>query len=137
MEIPKSQKGFTLIELMVSVAVCVTALITIVWGNNYIQKVNHESFQRMVALQDAHQIIERIRVNANSGVFPASVTAAFPHNQLVAGFTNVVNNLPNEQVRVTYVDPTADPLDLSVVVSWQSGTRTVSATLSSFVTQRQ
>lgn len=125
--------GFTLIELMITMAVIVLALVGYIGANSAIQRSDEAAFERSVALQDANRVLEQIRNAAASGTFPQNVTSAFPNASTVAGFTS----LTNQQVLVSYADTSADPLDVTVTVTWQrSGLRSVSAALRSLVTQR-
>lgn len=129
----KREDGFTLIELMITVLVVVLALVGYVGANIAIQQTGEGTFERSVAMQDANQVIERIRNTAASGQFPDDVTASFPNGDTVDGF----DTLTNEQVTVSYADPDADPLDVTVNVSWLgNGRRPVSAALRTYVTQR-
>jgi type IV pilus assembly protein PilV len=129
----KSQAGFTLIEIMIAMVVAALALVGYVGGNMAVQQAARGQFERSVAMQDANQVIEQIRNAAVNGTFPGNVTAAFPNNGQVGGFTG----LSNEQVTVTYTNTTADPLDVTVTVAWQeNGVRNVTQSLRTLVTQR-
>lgn len=129
----KHQKGFTLIELMIALLVATLAIGGYIASNIVIQRNADSAFERTVALQDANQIIERMRSIAQSGTFPANVTAAFPQNSTVSGFLN----LTNEQVTVSYADPAVNPLDATVTVVWTSHTQRQETTaLRTYITQR-
>ena len=91
------------------------------------------SYRFNMALQDANQIVERIRSSAAAGTFPTNVITAFPNNGTVSGFTN----LTNETVTVSYANAAANPLDVRVQVQWlENGRRTVNAHVRTLVTQR-
>ncbi len=129
----KNQKGFTVIELMVSLFIVTLAIAGYIGANVFLQRNADEAFERTVAVQDAHRVIERMRNTAQTGTFPGNVTAAFPQGAAVAGFTN----LTAEQVTVTYVNTTANPLDATVAVTWTSVTRRAMTTaLRTLITQR-
>lgn len=129
----KQEKGFSLIEVLISLVVLSVILIGIMIGNAVIQKSSEAAFQRTRAMQDANQVMEQIRKTSRTGSFPSNVTAAYPNNGTVSGFSS----LSNESVRVSYVSTTTNPLDVTVTVSWrENGTRNVSTTLNALVTQR-
>ncbi len=126
-------EGFTFVELMVTAAVVSIVLLGFVSGNMAIQRTSDGAFERAVAVQDANRVVERIRDAAKTGQFPGNVTGTFPNNATVGGF----NALDSEQVRVNYADSSANPLDVTVTVTWmQNGTRQAAEALRTFVTQR-
>lgn len=125
--------GFTLIELMITMVIVILALVGYIGANTAVNHRSEEAFEKTVALQDAHAVVEMIRNVTLNGQFPDGVTQAFPNNGAVAGF----NNLRNEQILVMYANTAADPLDVTVRVSWLSrGQRQVSTDLRTFVTRR-
>lgn len=134
MDKPKcGQRGFTLVEVMITMVVVILALGGYVWANVNVQQASDVRFEKSVALQDASRVIEQIRLSAATGQFPANVVAAFPNNGQVAGF----NNLTNEQVTVSYASTVSDPLDVTIAVAWQeAGRRPTNISIRSLVTQR-
>ena len=129
----KNEKGFTFIELAIAMFVVALVILGFMGANTGIQKASEAAYQRTVALQDANRVIELIRNVAVGGQFPANVTAVYPNRSQVAGFTN----LPGERVIVNYVNPAADPLDVTVTISWvENGIRNVNTALRTYVTQR-
>lgn len=130
----KHEKGFTLIELVIAVMVCVIAVLSVLGANTVVQRNTDVQFQRATAMQDAHRIIERMRTASLNGAFPANVVTNFPNGAAVAGFAN----LTNEQITVAYVNTLTDPLDVRVTVSWlENGLRPASITMDSLMTQRE
>ena len=102
-------------------------------ANTYIQTQGDVMYERMVAYQDAHRVIESMRSTSLTGNFPANVTAGFPSGASVNGF----NNLTNEQVTVSYANTNNDPLDITVTTSWrEQGLRNASIQLRTLMTQR-
>ena len=129
----KGQLGFTLIELMIAMVVTVLALVGFVGAGVAVQQGDESAFERTIALQDANQVVERMRNTALTGNFPTNVVAVYPNNGLVAGF----NGLTNEQIRVVYANTAANPLDVTVTVTWlERGRRAVNTSLRSLLTQR-
>lgn len=129
----KNEKGFTFIELMITMVVVVLVLLGFMAANANIQQASESAYQRTVALQDANRVIELMRDAAATGIFPANVTAVYPNGGAVAGFTN----LPGQQVVVSYVNAGANPLDVTVTVSWlENGIRNVNTALRTYITQR-
>lgn len=130
---PRGCAGFTLVELLISILLIAVGLLGMVLANTYIQKTSETAYERMVATQDAHRVIEMIRNVSQTGNFPSNVTGAFPSGAAVPGFSN----LSGEAVVVTYANPAADPLDLTVTTTWrEQGLRTTSTQLRTLMTQR-
>ena len=130
----KGKNGFALLELMIAVAVIAVGLLAMLLANTSSRQMGEGMNERMVALQDAHRVVELIRNTSATGAFPANVTAAYPAGAAVPG----LNNLTNERVTVAYADRTADPLDITVTVNWRSrGIRNISTQLRTLVTQRE
>ncbi len=130
---PLKQQGFTLIELMIALAVTALAIVGYIGANLIVQQNSEALFEKTLALQDASRVIEQMRNAAQTGQFPNNVTGVFPNGAQVTGF----NNLTNEQVIVTYASSTANPLDATVTVTWLSnGRRATTTALRTFITQR-
>lgn len=133
MKLLKSQNGFTLIEVMITMAVMAAALLAVLTANAMISQTSEGAYQRLVAIQDANQVIERMRNTAATGTFPGNVTAAYPNGGNVAGFTS----LPNETVTVSYASAITNPLDVTVTVNYlENGRRAANTALRSVMTQR-
>ena len=128
-----NQAGFTLIELMIALFITALAIMGYISTNGIIQKNSETAFERSVATQDAHRVIEQMRNAAQSGIFPGNVTGTYSNGGTVAGFTN----LTGETITVTYADTTTDPLDATITVTWTSTTGRASTTgLRTLITQR-
>lgn len=129
----REERGFTLVEVMITMAVSVLFIGFLLGSNILIQKANTISHQKTLALQDATQVLERIRNASENGLFPNNVLAAFPNNGTVAGFSNMTD----ETVQVRYVSTTANPLDVQITVNWtDESNHPVSYSLNSLVAQR-
>lgn len=134
------EKGFTFIELMIAMVVAVLMLLGVMAANSAVQKASEAGHQRVNALQDANQVIERMRNTAQTGSFPSNVVAIYPNNGTVSGFSS----LTSETVTVSYADRNGDgiatnddPLDVTVTVAWsENGERTTNTALRTLLTQR-
>jgi prepilin-type N-terminal cleavage/methylation domain-containing protein len=135
-----TEKGLTLVEILIAMVVASLVLTGILVGNSVIQKNSEAVFQRNRAFQDAHQVLEEIRRVAQTGNFPSNVVSAYSNGGTVAGFTA----LSNESVRVNYTDVNGDgnatndnPLDVTVTVNWnENGIRTATNSIRAMVTQQ-
>lgn len=131
----KFKRGFTLIELLITVFIGIVILSVYLTSNITLQQTTEEAFERVVAAQDAQQVIERIRNAAKTGAFPANVTgsATYANSATFPEF----DNLNQEQVQVRYANPAADPLDATVSVTWVTyGGRQDTLAVRALVTQR-
>lgn len=130
----RNSRGFTLIEVMVTLFVAAIAIAGYIGSNIATQRQAAELHERAIAAQEAQRVIEQIRDKAGTNNFPGDVVAAFPNGGTVAG----MNALPNEQIRVDYVNPAATPLDTTVTVTWQShASRQQTAALRAYITKRK
>ena len=132
----QKNRGFTLIELMITMVVAVVGLLSLMAANVVIEQRSDATFVRTLAIQDAHQVIEQMRNAADT----ASSDEPFQTNVTRVGASAAasVRNLPkiyndnkqivdNEQIVLCYRnsdgsrcdETTADPLDVTVTVTWQ------------------
>ena len=129
----RRSKGFMLLEVMIALAVIGLGLLGVMLTNVNVQKMSELGYERVVATQDAHRVLELVRNASATGNFPSNVTQAFPNGGRIAGFSNLIG----EQVVVTYANPTTDPLDIMVTASWlEGGRRNTSIQLRTLMTQR-
>lgn len=126
--------GFTLIELMIALAVLSLVIAGYIQANITAQRNSEEMNERTVAIQDANRIIEEMRTIATSpGTFPSNVVTAYPNNVSSTPFTN----LSGEMVTVSYTDPTENPLSATITVAWLSYTgRQNTTSIKTYITQR-
>lgn len=129
----KTNRGFTLIELLIAALVLFVALGMVIGATSNMSQSNELAYQEVIALQDAHRVIEQMRAQAANGTFPANVTGAFPQNQALVGF----NSLAGEQVVVSYANTTANPLNITVTVTWNAVTKAFGGTTSTRTMTRQ
>lgn len=127
------QRGFTFVELIVTMVVALIVILGFVGASSAVQTASTAVFERTIAVQDAHRVIEDMRQTAASGSFPSNVVAAYPNSGAVSGYSN----LTSEAVTVTYASTTANPLDVTVTVTYkENSTRDVSSQLRTYMTQR-
>ncbi len=124
-------KGFTVLELLFVMAIMIPALLGIIGVNLFAIRAGESARQITKAIQDANTTIERIRDTSKQSL--AQVTSTYPNGQTVSGFSN----LTSEQVVVTYANTSADPLAVTVTVTWSDRGRTMSRALTTQVTKRQ
>ncbi len=124
------RRGFTFIEILFAVAIVIPVLLGIIGVTVYSLRVTDSARMITTAVQDAHTVIERIRNISGNGL--SQVTATYPSGQAVAGF----NNLTAEQIVVTYPNAAADPLAVTVTVTWSDQNRNMSRSLWTQVTRR-
>lgn len=132
-KVSRNSSGFTLIEIMIALFVASLAIVAYVGTNIIVHRSTEEMHERTIAIQNANQVIERMRNTTRTVSFPSGLVAAFPDGGAVAGF----NNLANEQVTVSYDSTTANPLNVTVTVGWLSyGGRQSTKTVQTYITQR-
>ncbi len=128
-----NERGFTLIELMITALVVVAAVVSFMGATTALANTNTASYQRNVAIQDANLILEQMRDLAASGTFPGNVTGTFANNSTDSSYTN----LPSETITISYADAAANPLDATIQVSYQENSRrSTSVSIRSYITQR-
>ena len=127
-------RGFTLIEVMMTVFVASISLISILGTNLVLQQANQVTFERVTAVQDAQQAIEQMRDAATYGKFPDNVETSLPAGSDLPGFSN----LTDESVTVSYNSLADELVDVTVVVNWTDNqTRPMSYTMKTLLTQRE
>ena len=123
--------GFTLVELMIAIAIFASALVSLVGAYIGFFILSETSRTREIATADAQSLLERMR---NISPFTnGAVQAQFPGGTPVAGYAN----LSNEQVVVTYPNPAAVPLEVRVQVNWDLRARPLSLQLSGLMRGRR
>lgn len=123
----QKKRGFTLIELVITMVVAVGGLLSLMAANIAMEQRSDAAFVRTLAIQDANQVIEQMRNAADT-----ASSEPFQTNVTTAGASAAANvrSLPavyNEQIVPCYRnsdgsrcdETTADPLDVIVTVTWQ------------------
>lgn len=109
-------KGFSLIELMISAAILVIAIVPVlVLFYNYLVVMDMARNTTM-AVSDASFILESIR--STDPFTTSNVLGAYPQGGDASARIGPVK-LKNETVIVSYQDTSADPLVVTVQVNWQ------------------
>jgi len=130
-----NKKAFTLAELMIATAVMVGVAVPVLWlFLNYLILMDMNK-NTTIAINDASCILENIR---NVDPFtPSNVTVNYPQGQDLSGRIGP-KKLRNEAIYVTYQNPGADPLTITVTVNWQDEVKIRNRSLSfaTIMTQR-
>lgn len=135
----RNQKGFTLIEVMITTAVVTLALVGLLAANMQIRLASMAAYERSVATRHAHEVIERMRTASDGSL--SDVTSTFSNGGTVSSSnyltTSSTELLKNETVVVSYVSTSADPLDTTVTVTWlERGVRTATLPVRTLITKR-
>lgn len=133
----KNEKGFTLFELLIAAVILFVAFILALQASTSLNQGNELAQQTVIALEDAHRAIEAMRKESATGTFPNNVVSKYPAGQAMTGFTT----LDAEQVVPAYVNTTANPLNITVTVTWNAvtkttGTRPMSTQITTLMTKR-
>ncbi|MFH1460018.1 MAG: type II secretion system protein [Candidatus Omnitrophota bacterium] len=134
----KTNKAFTLIELFISITILTVVLLALISGYIGCLRINEMSENTTVAITDARQVIEQMR-----SLSVSDLTSIISENWTTWALNNGLNSLDSEQIIVVYTDRDAsgsatddDPLEVTVNVNWQDGTRPRSISLATLITVR-
>ncbi|OGX11770.1 MAG: hypothetical protein A2351_06735 [Omnitrophica bacterium RIFOXYB12_FULL_50_7] len=129
----RSRGAFTIIELMIALVVVSVVIVGFVGANIMAQKNNEEVHERTIAIQDANRAIEQMRNVSRTGTFPANVVTTYPDNSSLSE----PDNLTDEAIHISYASTTANPLDVTITVTWTSyPQRDNEVVLRAYITQR-
>lgn len=114
------KNGITLVEILLAITILVFASVAIL--QTYLQNLNFSDLikEHTVALHHAINIMEDIKCTPFSNLiirYPNGVVdgpAGNNYATLAGGYT-----LINEHITVSYLNPNADPLEITVSLSWQ------------------
>lgn len=116
----KRSKGFTLVELMVTVFILTVGLSALMEGFASLLYLIDTAREETTATADLRNMFERIK----SSSFDQTPTR-FPHGTVdgpvSARYWTLIGNytLKNENITVTYTNPAADPLEVRAIVQWR------------------
>lgn len=132
-----ARKGFSLMEVMFAMLIFAVASVWLMGFYASTARLNEQSRNLTQAMNDAKILMEAIRDTAQTGGLTgaAGVTGVFPAGQDL-GPANGLTGLRNERVAVTYANPAADPLSVTVQVTWDEFGRQRAAALDTLVTRR-
>jgi prepilin-type N-terminal cleavage/methylation domain-containing protein len=129
----RSQAGFTFVELMIALVVVTLVIGGYIGANVKAQQSAEAMHERTLALQDANRVIELMRNTSRTGTFPDNVVSAYPDGSTSTGSTH----LTDETISVSYASPSANPLDVTIAVTWLSYTqREHTEIVQTYITQR-
>ena len=115
-DLGKRNRGFTLVELVVAMGI-----FTVVLGAtaqalvSYYAALDFQN-QRNTAIRNCAAVVSQMREvrDDNPDDFPGALTVEWPDTTAIAG----AGSLPQETLEVDYVDPAADPIEVTVRSRW-------------------
>jgi len=130
-----AQGGFTFIELMIAMVIASLTILFFVTTQNTLQVNAEMAYEKKVAAEDAHRFISQMRLTAKTGTFPSNLVTAYGAGA-ITGYTSLPTSAA-ETMALSYVSTTADPLDVTVTVSWTGyNRRATTQTMRTLITQR-
>lgn len=110
-----SEAGFTILELTIAMGVLALVMVGLMAAVTNSFSIVQLSSDRTPAIKEAQIALNNLKLSASqAAVFPGDVVAAFPVGVVFPPRTT----LPGQIVTVSYVDPLADPLFVTVTVQW-------------------
>ena len=117
----QTERGFSLLELIVGAAALLLALVGIIGGAMSTSLLAEIARDRNIALNDARQVMEEIGDTAFSSI-PGTDWTAW-------AVANGVATLPAERVEVASTALAADLLQVTATVFWQTRARPMSVSV--------
>ena len=128
-------RGFTLVEVMIAIAMFACTAVAYVAFYVTTAQMSESSRNLTQATNDVRAALEMMRNTAQSGGLAGVTTTYRDGNPIV--LPGVVWSLPAEAIRPTYTAPAADPLPVTVQVSWtEAGGRARTTTINTLMTSR-
>ena len=116
----KNRRGFTLIEVMVSMLIFATIVAAFAGFYATMARLNESSRNLTQAMNDVRIVLEAMRDTAQSGGLTGAtgVTGVYPQGNNLAAALGL-DSLENETIQATYSG--ADPLQVTLQVDWDQG----------------
>lgn len=135
----KKCKAFTLIELVVAVAVLVIAILTTAFSITNVNDMSALSRERMAAASDANRVLEAMRDTANQSIALLKTTdwSAWAALNVMNGKTGNEILLNSEAATVTFQNLTDNPVQTTVTISWTHGQRPYSYQITTLFADRR
>lgn len=107
---PRLERGFSLLELMITVAILAT--VTLAAALVVVPVARESRLRREVetASTAARQVLEKIQATSFG-----NIVSTYPQ-----GYVQSIPGLNSGSLQVVYADPTVDPLEIRVDLSWDS-----------------
>lgn len=130
-----TKNGFTLLELMIGVAVLIIALVGLIAAYIGCFSLNENARNLTIAVNDAQCVMEEIRdINIPTNIIAQDWTSWAATDPPSGGGCN---RLDNETIIVTYPSGTgAIPLEILVTVNWTERGRQKSTRLATLLSER-
>lgn len=127
-----NQKGFTLVELLFALVICMLVLTGVIQALLYLTSTSSSNKKRLQVLHDVQMTMERI-----TGTTFVNLTTTFPNNQTLSSafVTNVLGGykIPGETITVSYPNGAgSNPVEVLVTGQWPEQTATRNLTLRTF-----
>lgn len=130
----KKNSGFTLLEVMISSAILIVALLGLIAVYTGCFTLNEGARNLTIAINDAQCVMEEIRDrNIPSNITQEDWTDWALKNPPDGGGCNSLNN---ETIAVTWIPNEADPLEITVTVEWKEKGRDRNAQLITLLAER-
>ena len=131
----RQNAGMTLLEVMIGVIIFMVVLGATAQALISFYVAQHTQNQRLAVAENAKGILSEMRQvrDTHPDAFPEAITERWPDDTWVAGAGTEIN----ETIRVEYADPDANPLEITLVSTWNDlQGRTLTLTISTLMTDR-
>ena len=136
-DIFRNQSGFSLVELMIAMAICLVAMLAVLGAMTAIKQATEKAYERSIVTQDIHKVIEEMRNAANAASSDSYQSSAMAAADAASTHLTSLPSSYQESIAVSYQDQTADPLDATITASWrQQGIRPTTLSMRALITRR-
>ena len=105
-------KGFTLIEVLVSTYILLIGICSMLSIFVYFQSSAQSAWDKTLAISHAEHVLENMQTKA-------ALSDIVPTDWRQWGKDQNLYTLPQETLKVTFRDPRGDPLNIQVLVQWK------------------